>query len=191
MKIKFLNFPKIFFFIVSLLTFIQLSSASFKGELKLNEDKIREYAITFKVFEKEFIFTNSIEDYYRSFKRLIDKYNIGIPEEVLQEILLPLTQTEKDFVKITASNLANEANKFSYYRDNDYYQKLTETILKVRKLNLSAAIEIAIVDEYNKVAAIKTPYSNKQSNNIRYLYLLNQARYELVSAILYDMNKIN
>ena len=76
MKINFLNFPKIFFFIVSLLTFIQLSFASFKGELKLDEDKIREYAITFKVFEKEFIFTNSIEDYYRSFKRLIDKYNI-------------------------------------------------------------------------------------------------------------------
>ena len=190
MKINFLNFPKIFFFIVSLLTFIQLSFASFKGELKLDEDKIREYAITFKVFEKEFIFTNSIEDYYRSFKRLIDKYNIGIPEDVLQEILLPLTQTEKDFVKITASNLANEANKFSYYRDNDYYQQLTETILKVRKLNLSAAIEIAIVDEYNKVAAIKTPYSNKQSNT-RYLYLLNQARYELVSAILFDKNKIN
>ena len=39
MKIKFLNFPKIFFFIVSLLTFIQLSFASFKGELKLDEDK--------------------------------------------------------------------------------------------------------------------------------------------------------
>ena len=191
MKIKFLNFPKIFFFIVSLLTFIQLGFASFKGELKLDEDKIREYAITFKVFEKEFIFTNSTEDYYRSFKRLKDKYNVGISEEVLQEILLPLTQTEKDFVKITASNLANEANKFSYYRDNDYYQKLTETILKVRKLNLSAAIEIAIVDEYNKVEAIKTPYSNKQSNNIRYLYLLNQARYELVSAILFDKNKIN
>ena len=155
------------------------------------QSKIREYAITLKVFGKEFIFTNSAEDYYRSFKRLIDKYNIGIPEEVLQEILLPLTQTEKDFVKITASNLANEANKFSYYRDNNYYLKLTETILKVRKLNLSAAIEIAIVDELNKVAATKTPYSNKQSNNIRYIYLLNQARYELVSATLYHMNKID
>ena len=181
----------IIFLMVTFFTYARDNESFAENNFKLEQNKIREYAITFKVFEKEFTFTNSAKDYYRSFKRLISKYNIGIPEEALPEILLPLTESEKDFVKITVSNLAYEANKFSNYRDNNYYNKLTETILKVRKLNLSAAIEIAIVDEYNKVAAIKMPYSNKQSNNIRYLYLLNQARYELVSAILYDVNKIN
>ena len=94
-------------------------------------------------------------------------------------------------MKIAINNLAYEANEYSYYRDNHYYQKLTEIILKLRKLNLSAAMEIALVDEYNKIAAIKTPYLNKQSNQIRYLHLLNQARYELVSAVLYDLSNIN
>ena len=181
----------IIFLMVNFFTYARDNESFAENNPKLEQNKIKEYAITFKVFDKEFIFTNSAEDYHRSFKRLISKYNIGIPEKVLPEILLPLTEMEKDFVKITVSNLAYEANKFSDYRDNNYYNKLTETILKVRKLNLSAAIEIAIVDEYNKVAAIKMPYSNKQSNNIRYLYLLNLARYELVSAILYDVNKID
>ena len=181
----------IIFLMVNFFTHARVNNSFADNNFKLEQNKIKEYAITFKVFDKEFIFTNSAEDYYRSFKRLISKYNIGIPEEVLPKILLPLTEIEKDFVKITVSNLAYEANQFSYYKDNNYYQNLTETILKLRKLNLSAAVEIALVDEYNKVAAINTPYSNKQSNKIRYLYLLNHARYELVSAILYEMNKIN
>ena len=71
MKTKFLYFPKICFFIYLLLTFTQLSFASFKSELKLDENKIKLSAITYKVFEKEFIFTNSTSDYYRTLKRLI------------------------------------------------------------------------------------------------------------------------
>ena len=191
MIFKYVNFPIIFCFSIMLLSYSQLSYSSSQSDLRLEENEIKQSVITFKTFDKEFIFTNSTEDYYHSFKRLIYKYNIGIPEEVLQEILLPLSESEKDFVKITVGNLAYEANQFSYYRDNNYYQNLTETILKLRKLNLSAAMEIALVDEYNKIAAIKTPYSNKQSNKIRYLHLLNQARYELVSATLYGISKIN
>ena len=191
MIFKYLYFPIIFCFSIMLLSYSQLSYSSSQSDLRLEENEIKQSVITFKTFDKEFIFTNSTEDYYHSFKRLIYKYNIGIPEEVLQEILLPLSESEKDFVKITVGNLAYEANQFSYYRDNNYYQNLTETILKLRKLNLSAAMEIALVDEYNKIAAIKTPYSNKQSNKIRYLHLLNQARYELVSATLYGISKIN
>ena len=191
MIFKYVNFPIIFCFSIMLLSYSQLSYSSSQSDLRLEENEIKQSVITFKIFDKEFILTNSAEDYHRSFKRLIYKYNIGIPEKVLPEILLPLTESEKDFVNITVSNLAYEANQFSYYRGNNYYQNLTETILKLRKLNLSAAMEIALVDEYNKVAAIITPYSNKQSNKIRYLHLLNQARYELVSAILYDLSKIN
>ena len=111
----------IIFLMVTFFTYARDNESFAENNFKLEQNKIREYAITFKVFEKEFTFTNSAKDYYRSFKRLISKYNIGIPEEALPEILLPLTESEKDFVKITVSNLAYEANKFSNYRDNNYY----------------------------------------------------------------------
>ena len=79
----------ILFLMVNLFTHARVNNSFADNNFKLEQNKIREYAITFKVFDKEFIFTNSAEDYYRSFKRLISKYNIGIPEEVLPEILLP------------------------------------------------------------------------------------------------------
>ena len=181
----------VYIFVTIIFSYLQFSYASSKNDFRLEDKRVIQSAISFQNFKKEFIFTNSTEDFYRSFKRLIRKYNIGIPEEKLPEILLALTDSEKDYVKITVSNLAYEAKEYSYYRENHYYQNLTEMILKLRKLNLSAAMEIALVDEYNKVAAIITPYSNKQSNEIRYLHLLNQARYELVSAILYDVSNFN
>ena len=188
---KFLYISIVSFFVITISSHLQLCYASSKNDLRLVNKTVKQSAISFQIFKKEFIFTNSSRDFYRSFKRLIYEYNIGIPEEKLQEILIALTESEKDFVKIAINNLAYEANEYSYYRDNHYYQKLTEIILKLRKLNLSAAMEIALVDEYNKIAAIKTPYLNKQSNKIRYLHLLNQARYELVSAVLYDLSNIN
>ena len=87
MKTKFLYFTKICFFIYLLLTFIQLSFASFKGELKLDRNKIKLSAITYKVFEKEFIFTNSTTDYYRTLKRLILNYNIDVKGTTMMNLL--------------------------------------------------------------------------------------------------------
>ena len=150
MIFKYVNFPIIFCFSIMLLSYSQLSYSSSQSDLRLEKNEIKQSVITFKIFDKEFIFTNSAEDYHRSFKRLIDKYNIRIPEEILQEILLPLTQTEKDFVKVTVSNLVYEANQFSYYKNNDYYITLNKILKKQNKLNLAAAIEIALVNDYKK-----------------------------------------
>jgi len=181
----------IIFLMVNFFTYARDNESFAENNFKLEQNKIREYAITFKVFEKEFIFTNSVEDYYRSFKRLISKYNIGIPEEVLPEILLPLTEIEKDFVNITVSNLAYEANQFSYYKDNNYYESLKKQVSKIDKLNLSAAMEIALVNKYKKSMSKDSKLKEVNSSLIRYLYLINHVRYELVSAILYDVSKIN
>ena len=191
MKTKFLYFTKICFFIYLLLTFIQLSFASFKSELKLDENKIKLSAITYKVFEKEFIFTNSTSDYYRTLKRLILNYNIAVPEEKLPDIFLPLTKIENDYVEKIVSSLLIEAYKFSYYKDNKYYHILKKILSNRLKLNISTALEIALVDKSKRVSAIPTPYSNIKSSEIRYLHLLKQARYEIVSAVLYDLSKIN
>ncbi len=191
MKTKFLYFTKICFFIYLLLTFIQLSFASFKGELKLDGNKIKLSAITYKVFEKEFIFTNSTTDYYRTLKRLILNYKVAVPEEKLPDIFLPLTKIENDYVEKIVSSLLIEAYKFSYYKDNKYYHILSEILSNRLKLNISTALEIALVDKSNRVSAIPTPYSNKKSSEIRYLHLLKQARYEIVSAVIYNLSKIN
>lgn len=181
----------IIFLMVNFFTYVRDNESFAENNFKLEQNKIREYAITFKVFEKEFIFTNSVEDYYRSFKRLISKYNIVIPQEVLPEILLPLTEIEKDFVKITVSNLAYEANQFSYYKDNNYYITLNKIVNNIKKLNIAAALEIALVNDYKKKVSKPSHVMRLSSSATRYLYLINHARFEIMSVTLHHKNKIN
>jgi hypothetical protein len=189
--VKYLYIKIICFLAVTLSIFPQLSYSSPNSDFKLGENRNKQYAITYKVFEKEFIFTNTASDYYRSYQRLISNYNIAIPEQKLSEILIYLTKSEKAFVNEAIASLVFEADEFSYYRNNKYYQTLSELSSSITKLNIVSAIEIALVGEYNKVAAVPTPYSISQSSKIRYLHLLNRARYELVSAALHHISKID
>ena len=55
----------------------------------------RQTAVTFGVFEKEFISTNSVEDYHRSFQRLRANYGIKISDYKVPEILAQLPREEK------------------------------------------------------------------------------------------------
>ena len=64
--VKYLYIKIICFLAVTLSIFPQLSYSSPNSDFKLGENRNKQYAITYKVFEKEFIFTNTASDYYRS-----------------------------------------------------------------------------------------------------------------------------
>ena len=189
--IKYLHVSTLCFLTAVIFSYPHLSYSSLKSDFKLEENRNKQYAITYKVFEREFTFTNTASDYYRSYQRLISNYNIAIPEQKLSEILIYPTKSEKAFVNETVASLVFEADEFSYYRNNKYYQILSDLSSNITKLNIVTAIEIALVGEYNKVAAVPTPTLISQSSKIRYLHLLNHARYELVSAALHHIIKID
>ena len=156
-----------------------------KKDVELGVARQWQTTITFEVFDREFIFTNSAEDYHRSFQRLIANYRVNISEEKLSEILAQLSQEEKAFVVKTVSSLVLEANKFSVYKHNYFYNALRTTTSEITKLNIAAALEVALVDEYNKVAAVPSQYDFGQSAGYRFLYLINHARYEILNASLH------
>ena len=191
MMVKYLYIKIICFLVITLSIFPQLSYSSPNSDFNLEENSNKKYAITYKVFEKEFIFTNTAEDYYRSYQRLISNYNITIPKQKISEILLLLSEVDKTYVSESISRLISEANEFSYYRDNNYYKALTETASKSTKLNIAAALEIELVNEYKKLVSMPTNFQKPKSNVMRYLYLINHARYELVSAALHHISKID
>ena len=188
---KYLHVSTLCFLAVLILSYPRLCYSSLKSDFKLEENINQQNTITYKIFEKEFIFTNTASDYYRSYQRLISNYNIAIPEQKLSEILIYPTKSEKAFVNEAIASLVFEADEFSYYRNNKYYKILSGLLSNVTKLNIVTAIEIALVEEYNKVAAVPSPTLISQSSKIRYLYLLNHARYELVSATLHYISKID
>ena len=187
--VKCLWLTLIFFLTATLSTFPQSSSSAATQDPEFGMEMERQTAITFKVFEREFILTNSAEDYHRSFQRLIANYGIKISDYKLSEILAQLSREEKAYVVETVSSLVLEAKDFSIYTDNHYYTALNAAALKITKLNIAAALEVALVDEYRKVAAVRTAFSSNQSANIRFLHLINHARYEILNALLHRSSK--
>ncbi|MDA9959744.1 hypothetical protein N9E24_08095 [Alphaproteobacteria bacterium] len=169
----------------------QFSFSKTEENIELGGIRNTQSAVTFAVFDREFIFTNSPEDYKRSFQRLIANYEIGIPKERLPNILINLSKEESVYVEETVSRLVVEANEFSHFRENQYYQSLEELTKSISKLNMAAAIEVSFVDEVRKIVSTPTPLSNITANQIRFLYLINHARYQLLSAVLYKSSRID
>ena len=183
--VKYLSLSLFFFATLTLAIPPQsgLSVANEHVELEIATE--RQTTVTFGVFEKEFISTNSVEDYHRSFQRLRANYGINISDDILSEILTQLSKEEKAYVGKTLSSLVSEANKFSVYTDNHFYAALSEVTSQIKKLNLAAELEVALVEEYRKVAAVPTAFSSNQSADIRFLHLINHARYEILNALLH------
>ena len=183
--VKYLSQALVFFATLTLAVLPQ-SGLSVAGEhVELEIATERQTTVTFGVFEKEFISTNSVEDYHRSFQRLRANYGINISDDILSEILTQLLREDRAYVVRAVSSIVSEAQEFSVYNDNDYYDALGETISQITKLNIAAALEVALVDEYNKIAAIRTTHTSTKSADIRFLYLINHARYEILNALLH------
>ena len=183
--VKYLSQALVFFMMSTLAILAQPCFSEVKKDVALGVAREWQTTITFKVFDREFISTNSAEDYHRSFQRLMVNYSINISDEKLSEILLPLSSKDREYMAETASSLVLEANKFSVYEDNLYYAALSEVTSQITKLNLAAALEVALVEEYRKVAAVPTAFSSNQSADIRFLHLINHARYEILNALLH------
>ena len=183
--VKYLSLSLFFFATLTLAIPPQSSSSEAKQDVEFGLEKEWQTTITFEVFDREFIFTNSAEDYHRSFQRLIANYRVNISEKKLSEILAQLSQEEKAYVVKTVSSLVSEANKFSVYKDNHFYNSLRTTTSEITKLNIAAALEVALVDEYRRLASVPTHVLTIDSTVIRFLYLINHARYEIVNALLH------
>ena len=162
----------------------QLTLSQTTANIELDGTRKPQFAINFDTFDREFKFTNSAEDYHRSFQRLANNYGVRISQDSLSEILLKLNEEDKVSAAKIVSAFVEETSKFSLFIENQYYPKLEEFTSGMTKLNMAAAVEVALVDEVRKIISDPTPLSKTKDNKIRFIYLINHARYELVSAIL-------
>ncbi len=176
---------------ITLLINPQFSFAQSKKNIELGSAREPQSAITCVSSNRHLIFTNSAEDYHRSFHRVYKNYSIGISEDELSKVLLKLTEENKLYVVNTVSMIIKEANEFSHFRQNHYYQALEELRLNLPEINICAAIEVALVNEVRKIASVPRPLSRTSPSEIRLLYLINHARYELLSALLHDVGYKN
>ena len=170
--------------IIAIVAYPQLSISQTSGNNGLGGVLKSQSVISFVTFDSEFKFTNSAEDYHRSFQRLVKNYGLRISQDNLSEILFELS--EEDIVNVAkiVSAFVEETSKFSLFNENQYYRQLEEFTSGLTKLNVAAAVEIALVDEVRKIISEPTPLSKNEDNKTRFIYLINHARYELLAAML-------
>ena len=186
LKYTYLSIRWIFIFAI---LYPQLSISQTSGNNELGGTRKSQSVISFASFDIEFKFTNSAEDYRRSFQRLVKNYGVRISEDNISAILFTLNQEDKVKASRIVSAFLEQTNKFSVFNENQYYSTLEELTSSVTKLNMAAAIEIALVDEVRRIVSEPTPLSKNKDNETRFIYLINHARYELVSAVLHRFSR--
>ena len=99
------------------------------------------------------MFTNSPEDYQRSFLRLKQRYGLNVSLKVLETIMFGIKSDENLF-KSATKDLINEAILFSRFEQNKYYEKLHDLTKFADKLNFVARIEIQLVDQLRRLSSV-------------------------------------
>ena len=167
----------------------QLTLSQTNANIELGGTRKPQFAINFDTFDREFKFTNSAEDYHRSFQRLVNNYGVRISQDSLSEILLELNEEDKVNAAKIVSTFVEETSNFSLFIENQYYSTLEKFTSGVTKLNMAAAVEVALVGELRKILSVPTPLSKNKYDHTRFIYLINHARYELVSAVLHKFSR--
>jgi hypothetical protein len=139
--------------------------------------------ISYKIFLKEFIYTNSLADYHRSIKRIETRYNLKILGAGLFDLNSLKLNFKSDIISKKVIKLSEEAHKHAEFKSNKYHDMLEKIISLTDNLLTASIIELKIVDELRKFSGKATLSKEQNTGYVR--YLLNNARYQI---FLYVIN---
>lgn len=143
-----------------------------------------ELTIDFDDFGKEFIFTNSTDDYLRSIQRIKKKYFFKILPNKKLRMFKKINESKKKEIKTLVNVLSKEAWLKTDFQYNKFYLTLEKLIKFGDKLKYSAIIEIALVDEQRKL--LKQSIGKTLTKDETYFkHLIQHARYEVLKYSLY------
>ena len=159
---------------------------SSKGILELLRSPKAYKFLSYRNFLKEFIYTNSLDDYHRSLVRVSKRYELHIPK--LKAIKTKSKPINRKKVLKTISHLLLEAQKKAKFLPNEFYVVLEKLAGISRDFSVGGYIEIKLVDEIKKLGQKLVPLNNRNENY--FIYLLTHARYEVFTHTL-SMNQKN
>ena len=139
--------------------------------------------LSYKIFLKEFIYTNSLNDYRRSLERISKRYNLKISELAFSTLNEEPSWKDQKKVSKMVLALVSEGQKKADFMENRFYNALENLGTISNGLLMGARIEIAIVNQLRKVTGKRVPAHGSSSGYFR--YLLNHARYEVFLNALY------
>ena len=140
-------------------------------------------SISFNAFDKEFIFTNSIDDYRRSLVRLRDIYRIKISDRTIRSLGDSIPNETKLKLASLSAIVGKEAQAKSIGRSSGFYAALQILNSNVYSINEAAFVELQLVDLQREMNGKIVPLSN-ELDVTRFIYFIQHARYEIFSSAL-------
>ena len=142
-------------------------------------------SISFNAFDKEFIFTNSIDDYRRSLVRLRETYRIKISNRTIRSLGDSIPNETKLKLASLSANVGKEARAKSMGRASGFYAALQILNSNVYSINEAAFVELQLVDLQREINGKIVSLSN-ELDVTRFIYFIQHARYEIFSSALLD-----
>ena len=140
-------------------------------------------SISFNAFDKEFIFTNSIDDYRRSLIRLRATYRIKISDRTIQSLSDSIPNETKLKLASLSATVGKEAEAKSIGRASGFYAALQILDSNVYSINEAAFVELQLVDLQREINGKIVPLSD-ELDATRFIYFIQHARYEIFSSAL-------
>lgn len=154
----------------------------------INQKTYGNHELSFNVFSKEFIFTNSLDDYFRSLSRLHSLHGLEIPNIQIGSVYEVVDLEKHAYLKNIIFNLEKEANLKSCNEVNSFYQTLEQLQYETRTIQEAAMVELMLV-ELQRQAGNKIVPFDESKNKSRFLHLIQHARYEVFSTFLFEISK--
>lgn len=154
----------------------------------INQKTYDKQELSFNAFRKEFIFTNSLDDYFRSLSRLHSFYGLEVPNIHIGSVYEVVDLEKHTHLKNIILNLEKDAHLKSSNEVNSFYQTLEQIHYETRTIQEAAMVELMLVELQRQVGNKIVPFV--ESKNIsRFLHLIQHARYEVFSTFLSEMSK--
>ena len=154
----------------------------------INQKTYDKQELSFNAFRKEFIFTNSLDDYFRSLSRLHSFYGLEVPNIHIGSVYEVVDLEKHTHLKNIILNLEKDAHLKSSNEVNSFYQTLEQIHYETRTIQEAAMVELMLVELQRQVGNKIVPFV--ESKNIsRFLHLIQHARYEVFSTFLFEILK--
>lgn len=154
----------------------------------INQEIYGKQELSFNTFSKEFIFTNSLDDYFRSLSRLHSLFGLEIPNIHIGSVYEIVDLEKHTYLKNIIFNLAKDAHLKSSNEENSFYRTLEQLHQETSTIQEAAMVELMMVELQRQLGNKIVPFV--ESNNIsRFLHLIQHARYEVFSTFLSKMSK--
>ena len=175
---------KIFFNIKYLyILFLFLINFNVEAVTKKNSNSISyDYLYTnfsFKMFKKEFIYTNNNEDFLRSVLRIYPIYKKTSTVYLKKQINTKITFEERKKINFYIEQLSKQAVLKANFKTNTFYEILSTIVKLNNKWHHSVLYEKLIVKKILKKVD-KSIHKNRSLNQTYYIHILNNSRYEIL-----------